>query len=304
MSLPATVSDDVAVEVGVDDGGYVSESPRTRFRRRFFKQKGAVIALAFVILLIVTAIFAPWLAPQNPDAQDLANIHARPFDGSVLGTDGLGRDTLSRLIVASRVMLIAVGQALGVALALSVIPGLVAGYFGKWVDGLIMWVTNAVMSFPALILAIALVGVMGANLRNAMIAVGIVFAPTFLRLIRGSVLAVRNETFVEASRSIGTPAWRIMARHILPNVLSPLLVQISLMAGLAILAESSLSVLGLGVQAPDSSWGTMIADGRSELETQPWLVAVPGLAIAFSVLAFNVLGDGIRDSLGREVRSE
>lgn len=303
MTLPASVSDVVSGRF-VNDEVYVSESPRARFRRRFFKQKGAVIALAFVILLVLTAIFAPWLTPQDPDAQDLSNIHARPFDGSVLGTDNLGRDTLSRLIVATRVMLLAVVQALGVALAISVIPGLAAGYFGKWVDGLIMWVTNAVMSFPALILAIALVGVLGADLRNAMIAVGIVFAPTFLRLIRGSVIAVRNETFVEASRSIGTPARRIMARHILPNVLSPLLVQISLMAGLAILAESSLSYIGLGVQPPDSSWGTMLRDGFSEMETQPWLVGVPGLAIAFSVLAFNVLGDGIRDSLGREVRSE
>lgn len=281
-----------------------SESPFRRFRRRFFANKWALVALIYLVLLTLVAVFAPWLAPKGLGDQDLGNALAGPLDTGLLGTDGLGRDVLSRMIFATRVALLAVFQAVLVGLILGVIPGLIAGFFRGLVDSVIMRFTDAVMSFPPLILALAIVGVLGANLRNAMIAVGVIFAPTFLRLVRGSVLSVREETYIEASRSIGTPNWRIILRHILPNVLPPLLVQIALTSGFAMLAEASLSFLGLGVQPPDASWGTMLDEGRRRLSEQPWLVVWPGIALGITVLAFNVLGDGIRDSLGREIRKE
>ncbi|WP_420452382.1 ABC transporter permease [Ilumatobacter sp.] len=281
-----------------------SESPGQRFRRRLLANRWALIALVYLVLLVGVAIFAPWLAPKDLSDQDLSNVLAPPLDNGLLGTDGLGRDVLSRMIFATRVALLAVFQAVLVGLILGVTPGLVAGFFGGWVDSIIMRFTDAIMSFPPLILALAIVGVLGANLRNAMIAVGVIFAPTFLRLVRGSVLSVREETYIEASRSIGTPSWRIILRHILPNVMPPLLVQIALTSGFAMLAEASLSFLGLGVQPPDASWGTMLDEGRRRLSEQPWLVVWPGITLGVTVLAFNVLGDGIRDSLGREIRKE
>lgn len=303
-TTPATVRDPLTQPVAQLGSAHHAESPRRRFVRRFRKQWAAVAALTYLILLAIVAMFAPWLAPQDPAAQDLANTMADPFNGGLLGTDQLGRDVLSRMIFASRIALVAVAQALAVGLALSVLPGLVAGYFGGRIDRFIMRINDAVMSFPPLILAIAIVGVLGVGLTNAMIAIGIVFAPTFLRLIRASVMGVREETFIDASRSIGTPTPWILRRHVMPNVMSPLLVQISLAGGFAMLAEASLSFLGLGVQPPDASWGSMLSNGFRVMERQPWLVVFPGLAIGATVLAFNVLGDGIRDAIGREVRSE
>ncbi|MFV0256873.1 MAG: ABC transporter permease [Acidimicrobiales bacterium] len=281
-----------------------SETPRQRFIRRFKSNKLAVAALIYLILLILVAIFAGVLAPKGLLDQDLGNALADPGQGGVLGTDGLGRDVLTRMIFATRVALVAVLQALLVGLILGVIPGLIAGYFGGWVDAIIMRITDAIMAVPPLILAVAIVGVLGINLRNAMIAVGVIFAPSFLRLVRGSVVAVREETYIEAARSTGTSSGRIILRHILPNVLPPLLVQLALTAGFAMLAEASLSFLGLGVQPPEASWGTMLDEGRRRMSEQPWLVVWPGLALSLTVLAFNLLGDGIRDSLGRETRKE
>lgn len=279
-----------------------SLSGRQRFWRRFRRQRPALVALGFIIFLVVIAVFAPWIAPADPTSQSLRNNLQAPSWEHWLGTDELGRDVLSRLIFATRLSLLAALQAVGVGIVLGVPPGLAAGYLGKSVDLVIMRITDAVMSFPPLILAIAIVGVLGPNLTNAMIAVGVVFAPRFIRLVRGTVLAVREETFIEASRSIGTPTIRIIRRHILPNVMSPLVVQISLAAGFAMLAEASLSFLGLGAQPPDASWGVMLGRGFREISRAPWLVLAPGVITAMAVLSFNVLGDGIRDSIGREVR--
>lgn len=280
-------------------------SARRRFLRRFRSNTGAMIALGWLVFLGVIVVVGPWIAPYDPNAQDLRNTLAGPFtDGHILGTDELGRDTLSRLIVATRVAFQAVNIALAVAIVIGVPPGLIAGYFGGWVDLIIMRITDAVQSFVPLILAISLVGILGPGLRNAMLAVGIIFAPNFLRIVRGSVLEVREETFIEASRSIGTPTLRIIRTRILPNVLPPLLVQISLAAGFALLAEATLSFLGLGVQLPQASWGSMLGRGYSFLSRQAWMIVFPGVLIALTVLAFNVIGDGLRDSIGREVRRE
>jgi peptide/nickel transport system permease protein len=275
---------------------------RARFLRRFRRQRLALAALVYLVLVVLAAALAPLLATHDPLAQNLGSVLQQPGGGHVLGTDDLGRDVFSRALYAGRVSLLAAAQAVGVAVLLGVVPGLVAGYAGRKVDALIMRLTDALMSFPPLILAIAFVGVLGPSLTNAMFVIGVIFAPRFVRLVRGTVLSIREETFVEASRSIGTPTPRVIVRHVLPNALSPLIVQISLTAAMAMLAEASLSFLGLGVQPPDASWGSMIERGFRYTATAPWLTVFPGLLIALTVLAFNVLGDGLRDSLGREIR--
>lgn len=279
-----------------------SLSARRRFLKRFGRQWPAIIALVYLFVITMTAVFAPVLATHGPLEQNLGNVLAPPSAEHWLGTDDLGRDLYSRIVYAGRISLLAAVQAVGIGVAIGVLPGLIAGYAGKKADAVIMRITDAVMSFPPLILAIAVVGVLGPNLTNAMIAVGIIFAPRFLRLVRGTVLAVRQETFIEASLSIGTSMRRILRLHVLPNVLSPLIVQVSLATALAMLAEASLSFLGLGVQPPQASWGAMIERGFRHTTAAPWLTVFPGLPIAMTVLAFNVLGDGIRDSIGREIR--
>lgn len=278
--------------------------PIARFTRRFRRQRAGLVAGAFLLFILFLAIFGPWLAPHDPNAQNLSLYLADPFtSGHLLGTDELGRDVLSRLIYSARVSLLAATLAVSIGFAIGVPLGLIAGFVGGKVDGFLMRVTDAVMAFPPLILAIAVIGALGPSMVNAMTAVGIIFAPRFIRLVRSSVLTVREETFIEASRSMGTPAHWIITRHVLPNSLSPLIVQVSLAAGFSLLAEAGLSFLGLGVQPPDASWGTMLGRGFRVGGEQAWLVVWPGLAIALSVLAFNVLGDAIRDSLGREVRT-
>jgi peptide/nickel transport system permease protein len=280
----------------------VPVSMRRRFLRRFRRQPAAMAALAFLVVMALVGVFAAQLAPLDPNEQNLRAVLDPPGGEHLLGTDDLGRDELSRLIYATRISLLASVQAVAVAVGLGVLPGVLAGYLGGVVDTVIMRITDAIMSFPPLILAIALVGLLGPNLRNAMIAIGVLYAPRFLRLMRGTVVSVREETFIEASRSVGSSTSRIVRRHVFPNVLSPLLVQISLVAGFAMLAEASLSFLGLGVQPPDASWGSMLGRAVRFIDRAPSLVIYPGVLIALTVLAFNVLGDGLRDSLGRETR--
>ncbi|WP_214400926.1 ABC transporter permease [Pseudonocardia lacus] len=278
-------------------------SAKARFWRRFRRQVPALLALGWLALVVLASIIAPLLATHPPLEQDLGAVLRAPGqDGHLLGSDDLGRDVYTRALYAGRISLVAAAQAVAVAIALGVVPGLVAGYAGRRVDSVIMRITDGVMCFPPLILAIAFVGVLGPSLTNAMFVIGVIFAPRFVRLVRGSVLSVRQETFIEASRSIGTPTHRVIRRHVVPNVLSPLIVQISLAAAMAMLAEASLSFLGLGVQPPDASWGSMIERGFRYTAAAPWLTVFPGLLIALTVLAFNVLGDGLRDSLGREER--
>ncbi|MCC5887416.1 MAG: ABC transporter permease [Gammaproteobacteria bacterium] len=281
-----------------------SVSARRRFLRRFLRQRPALYALGFLVLLALGAVFAPWVAPHDPLAQNLDRVLEAPSFDHFFGTDELGRDVASRTLFAARISLLAAFQAVVIALLIGVPPGLVAGLFGGQTDNLIMRITDALMSFPPLILAVAIIAVLGPSLTNAMIAVGILLSPTFLRLMRGTAMAVAQETYVEAARSIGCSQSWIITRHILPNVVSPLFVQISVFAGVAMLAEAGLSFLGLGAQPPDSSWGAMVGRGFRYISHSPSLIVFPGLAIAVTVLAFYVLGDGLRDSLGREVRRE
>jgi len=275
------------------------------FRRRVGKNRGAVIALCVLAFLLLVALIGPYITPADPNAQNLRAVLLDPLSpGHLLGTDQLGRDILSRLIVGTRVSLLAIGLALVVAMVVGVPLGFLAGYLGGRFDGLVMRLNDAAMSFPPLLLAIALVAVLGPSLRNAMFAVGILMAPRFLRLVRGVVIGLKEETFVEASRSIGTPTHMIILRHILPNTLSPLTVAIAVTAGYAMLSEAGLSFLGLGVQPPDASWGSMIREGFLYFGRSPWLGIFPGVLIALTVFTFVTLGDGLRDALGREERTE
>lgn len=298
--------DDVS---GVPTGGGATPgvvpfaSGAARFRRRFLANRSGVAALAYLVALVAVSVLAPVLAPYEPDQIDVVNRLSGPTAEHWLGTDGLGRDMLSRLLFAGRVSLYAAFVAVAIATALGLPFGLLAGYLGGRWDWAMGRIADAVMTMPTLILAVAIIAATGPGLTNAMIALGIVYAPRLFRLVRGAALAVRAETFVEASVSIGTPTRLIIRRHILPNILSPLLVQISIMMATALLAEAALSFLGLGVVPPTSSWGVMLGRAFQEIRTVPLLIWWPGLAIAFAALAFNLLGDGLRDALGREVRS-
>lgn len=275
------------------------------FRRRVGRNRSAMTALGVLALLALVAVFGPLITPTDPNAQNLRGVLLDPFSpGHLLGTDQLGRDILSRLIVGTRVSLLAICLALAVAMAIGVPLGFLTGYVGGRFDGLVMRLNDAAMSFPPLLLAIALVAVLGPSLRNAMLAVGLLMAPRFLRLVRGVVIGLKEETYVEASRSIGTPTWMIIVRHILPNTLSPLTVAVAVTAGYAMLSEAGLSFLGLGVQPPDASWGSMIREGFLYYGRSPWLGIFPGVLIALTVFTFVTLGDGLRDALGREERTE
>lgn len=291
----------VAVETESESQG-APVTARRRFLRRFRRQRLAVVALIVVILMVLLAIFAPWLTPRDPNKGDLMNALQTPPHGSGLGTDHLGRDQLSRLIMSSRVSVQAAFQSVAIGVLIGVPMGLVAGYFGRWIDRLFSRINDAILAFPPLILAVAVVAVLGRSLTNAMIAIGIVFAPRFFRLTRAEVLSIREETYIEAARSIGTPTRKILTRHVLPNALPSLIVQASLSAGFAMLAEASLSFLGLGVQPPQSSWGAMLAEAASVINREWTLMLAPGICIIIITLAFNILGDGLRDSIGREER--
>lgn len=280
------------------------EAPRPRtMLQRFLRRPVGVAAAVFILLLVLVAIFAPMLAPYDPLRNNYRMLLAPPFTpGHLLGTDDLGRDVLSRLIHATRVAVMAPLIAIGITLGLGLIPGLIAGFLGGWVDAIIMRTTDALQSFPSLLLAMGLIAVFGPGLVNAMIAVGIVFTPAILRVVRGSVLQIRKEQYIEAAITIGTPLPVILARHILPNVIGPLLVQVSLLIGLALLAEATLGFIGLGQLPPAPSWGGMLQSGFTLLSRQPWLWVWPALLLSATVLAFNLIGDALRDSVGQEER--
>ncbi len=300
-----TATPDAAPSVG--PRSTAASRPETRwgrFVRRFRRQRGAVAALAFIVIVVVCAVFAPWVAPKDPIDQDLSASLAGPSSEYWLGADRLGRDTLSRLIFGARFSLLAAVQAVLVATVLGVPIGIVAGLARGWVDAIASTIADAVLSIPAIVLALAIIGVLKPNLTNAMIAIGIVYAPRLFRVVRSAAISVREETYIEAARAGGVGTLTIARTHVLPNVASPLVVQVSLALGFAVLAEAGVSFLGLGVQPPDASWGVMLGQSTAELEDHPILVLAPGIAIMLAVLSFNVLGDGLNDSLGREIRRE
>jgi ABC-type dipeptide/oligopeptide/nickel transport system permease subunit len=259
--------------------------------------RGASFGAGAVLLVVLMAVLAPLLAPYDPLRQDVNSLLAPPGSLHLLGTDNTGRDVLSRVIWGSRVSLVAGLLSVAIAVVAGCAIGLAAGYWGGRLDGVLMRFIDAVLSFPALVLALALAAVLGAGLGGVLIALGVVYTPTFARLMRGQVLTVRTREYVHAARLLGGADSWILRRHILPNTSTPIVVQASLSVGFAILAEASLSFLGLGVQPPDPSWGSMINAGRGYLQQAPWLVFGPGAALFLTVLGLNFLGDGVRDAL-------
>jgi peptide/nickel transport system permease protein len=257
-----------------------------------------MLALAFVAFEVLVAVFAPVVANHDPNHQHLGMAFRLPSRDHWLGNDDLGRDIFARVVFGARVSLRVSFQVVASALVVALPIGLLSGYIGGKVDNLFMRVMDAIMSFPPLILALAIAGVLGPGLNNAALALTVVFVPSFARLIRAQTLGVRQETFVEASRSIGTPTRRILLRRVLPNAISPVVVQASLALGSALLAEAALSFLGLGVQPPAASWGSMLRRSFDFIFTESWMMLIPGAAIALTVLAYNTIGDGLRDALG------
>ncbi|GAB6876530.1 ABC transporter permease [Thermaerobacter litoralis] len=294
---------------GAGDGAALPGGPQgvpgwRRLGRRFVRHRLAAAGAAVVLVLLVVALLAPVLAPYDPVEPDYAAVLQPPSPAHPLGTDELGRDILSRLIYGARVSILAGLISVGLALAIGLPVGLVAGYFrGFWDEGVIMRLTDALMAFPSLVLALAIAAVLGPSFGNAMVAIGISLAPTFIRLVRGQVLAVRELEYVEAGRAAGAGhLWQI-GRHILPNILSPVLVQATLSLAAAVISEASLSYLGLGIQPPYPSWGYDLRTAQGYLDLAPWMAYWPGLAIFVTVLAFNLLGDGLRDLLDPRLRN-
>ncbi|HZF77869.1 MAG TPA: ABC transporter permease [Acetobacteraceae bacterium] len=273
------------------------ESPGRRALRRFMRHRLAVFGAVVVIAFVLAAMLAPWIAPYDPIATSWSNIRKPPSLAHPFGTDENGRDVLSRVIWGARASLMAgVVSVLG-AVAIGVPIGLVAGLARGWIDALISRVADAMLSVPFLILAIALAAFLGPALENAMLAIAITASPIFVRLARGMALEAKATDWAEAARALGNPPWRVALVHVAPNIVPPLLVQSTLAIAEAIIAEASLSFLGLGQQPPAPSWGSMLNSAQRFLDNAPWLAVAPGLAIFVVVLAFNLMGDGLRDAL-------
>jgi peptide/nickel transport system permease protein len=284
------VADSVAVELP-------EESPGARAWRRLIRRKSAVFGLVIIALFLLVALFAPLIAPYDPAQQAWTAIRKPPSLQHWFGTDESGRDLFSRVIFGARASLLAGVVSISIALGLGVPVGLLAGYGGKWTDAVISRITDAMLACPFLILAIALAAFLGPSLQNAMIAIGVTVTPIFVRLTRGQVMAVKVEDYVEAARAVGNPPVRIAVKHILPNIMPALIVQATISIAAAIIAEASLSFLGLGQQPPAPSWGSMLNTAQRFLTNAPWMAIWPGLAIFLAVLSFNMLGDGLRDAL-------
>jgi peptide/nickel transport system permease protein len=276
--------------------------PRERrlagFWRRFRRNKLAVFGLVVVTILFLTAIFAPVIAPSDPDAQDYALTLRPPGEGGLMGTDSLGSDVFSRVVYGARISLESSLISVGIAILVGVPIGLTSGYFrGFWDEWIVMRIVDSLQAFPFLILALVIAAILGGGLGYAMIAIGIGFIPAFVRISRAQVLTIRSLDYVEAAKATGTGNTMILLRHVLPNSLPPLLVQTTLAIGYAIIAEATLSFLGLGAEPGDPSWGSMLFQAQSYLSTAWWMAFFPGMAIFFAVLGFNLLGDGVREAL-------
>lgn len=272
-------------------------TPKTKALRRLARRGGAMFGFGVVVFFVLLALLAPWIAPYDPLATNWSAIRAAPSAAHWFGGDELGRDVLSRVIWGARASILAGLVSVSISLLLGVPVGMLAGYLGKWVDVVISRVTDAMLACPFLILAIALAAFLGPSLTNAMIAIGISATPIFIRLTRAQVLSAKAEDYVEAARALGNPHWRIALRHILPNIVAPLIVQTTLAIAAAVIAEASLSFLGLGQQPPAPSWGSMLNTARNYIGQAPWMAVWPGLSIFLLVLSFNLLGDGLRDAL-------
>jgi peptide/nickel transport system permease protein len=291
-------------EILLTDAGTLAPrvSEFRRFMRVLLSRIPVIFGMIVILLVIITAIFAPLLAPYDPYEQDWEHTLLNPSIHHLLGTDSLGRDVLSRLIYGSRNSLMIGVVALAIAAIFGMSLGLLAGYFGGWINAIIMRIIDSLMSFPMILLALVIASLLGGGMRNVMIAIGISMLPGYARLMCGQVLSVKENDYVLAEHAAGASHLRVMLRHVLPNCFPPLIVLVTMQIGAAILAEAGLSFLGIGIEPPAAAWGLMVEDGRSYLLTNPILSFAPGLAIMLVVFGFNMVGDGLRDALDPRLR--
>jgi peptide/nickel transport system permease protein len=301
-----TVSEDVRLPVGpaaaVVPSMRVAPSPWIAARRRFVKSRTGLAGAVVLLIVLLSAIFAGQVAPYNPTRQDFRVERQPPSMEHLMGTDEFGRDVLSRVIWGAQASLQAGAIAASIALVAGLVLGMLAAYYGGQLDNFIMRVMDILLAFPYILLAIAVVAILGPGLRNAMIAIGIVYVPHYARVVRGAVLSVRARDYVEAARALGAPDRRVMVQHVLPNTMAPVIVQTTLNVGTAIIDTAGLSFLGLGTQPPTPDWGNMLSAGRSYVFDSPWIATFPGLAILVTVLAFNLMGDALRDAFDPRLR--
>jgi peptide/nickel transport system permease protein len=277
-------------------------SETQRFIRVFFSRGLVIFGMVVILAFVITSAFGPLFSPYNPNLTELKNTLASPSAQHWLGTDDVGRDTLSRLIYGARMSLLVGVVALAIAALIGMSAGLLAGYFGGWVNAVIMRIVDALMAFPMMLLALIIAALLGGGIINVMIALGIALIPAYARLMCGLVLSIKESDYILAERSLGSGNFRIMLTHIFPNSLPPLIVLVTMQIGSAILAEAGLSYLGIGITPPTASWGSMINGGFKYMITNPLLSFVPGVAIMLVVFAFNMVGDGLRDALDPRLR--
>lgn len=279
-------------------------SELSMFWRAFSRNQLAVVGFLIIFLMSLLAVFAPSIAPYDPDVTHIQDKLTPPGTKYLLGTDQFGRDILSRILYGARVSLVIGLGGTAIAFFLGIALGALAGYHGKWLDESIMRSMDIIMAFPYIVLAIALVVLIGANMFNLILVIGLLRIPQFARLMRSSVLSLKEQEFIHAARAVGQTSPRILLRHILPNALGPVLVLASLSMATAISAEAALSFLGIGIQPPQSSWGTMLADGRRYMLNAAWISTFPGLTLSLTIFGYNLMGDGLRDALDPRARKE
>jgi peptide/nickel transport system permease protein len=294
------MSDTLAIQRSENTPPRVSEFKR--FRTVFLKRRLVVFGMIVILGFILMAIFAPLLAPYSPYAPDLKHILSQPSSLHLLGTDTLGRDTLSRVIYGARTSLMIGLVVVGLAASVGMSLGMIAGYLGGPAYTLIMRAIDVLMTFPMILLALIIAAMLGHGTRNVIIALTVGLVPVYARLMCGQVLAIKENEYITAEKAIGAGSWRIMLRHLVPNALPTLIVVMTMMLGTTVLAEASLSFLGIGIEQPTAAWGSMVNDGREFLLTRPILSFAPGLAIMLLVFAFNMVGDGLRDALDPRLR--
>ncbi len=275
---------------------------RSEFFIRFRRNRNAVIGSTLVAIIVAAAILAPWIVPSDPEKVNMIAVWAPPGGDHIFGADALGRDVFSRVITGARVSLLVAISVLAITLTIGTIAGMCAAWFGGWVDTIIMRTVDIIFAFPELIFAILVAAMLGPGKFTVIIALSIVWWPGIARLTRSLVLSIKSELFVEAAIASGTPVHRIMRRHFLPNIIAPLIVRASIGVGFIIMAEATLSFLGIGVQEPEPTWGGMIRDGLTQLRTDPHLALYSSLALGITMVGFNLLGDGLRDILDPKVR--
>ncbi|KXF75299.1 glutathione ABC transporter permease [Paramesorhizobium deserti] len=292
----------VPLDPGTAAASETVRTPWSEFWRKFRKQPVALTALAFVALLIVLAVLAPWIVPYDAENYfDYDQLNAGPSWSHWLGVDPLGRDIFSRILMGARISLatgilsVALGGLVGTAL------GLLAGYYEGWWDRIVMRISDVLFAFPGILLAIGVVAILGSSMINVVVAVSVFSVPAFARLVRGNTLVLKHMTYIEAVKSIGASDWTILVRHILPGTISSIVVYFTMRLGTSIITAASLSFLGMGAQPPTPEWGAMLNDARADMVNAPHVALFPSLAIFFTVLAFNLLGDGLRDALDPKI---